>query len=283
MNFRTWLEIVEPVKPVGVRRTNIVKDKGTNVANAAIQFKWTTKLGNVVKLHFDHDGQENAYRVVFYVNDTLYDDAAKNLQNGRDSEILSGIFYLLTSKADKIGAEQLSFRGQKSDGDTRTVRNVDPDKYKMKAMIELRKFAQEVQQHQVQMVPPSETKINLWQKLNRGDPQPMPDFRKDIWTKWVANVNSAIEGTGQLSDLVNQLKTGIGVGDFTILYNNLDPLINALTNLSNAFISNSPEGWKKTKNRRTAIYTKLVQRHMANEWDIKINGDWFYLTRKMSG
>jgi hypothetical protein len=117
-------------------------------------------------------------------------------------------------------------------------------------------------------------------KLNRGQPQPMPDFRKEMWMKWIQAVNDSINKGERITHLIDQLKTGIGIGDFSPLNIDLNPMIAALTDFDNAVISNSPEGWKKTRNRRTAIYTKLVNRYMSDEWDIDISGDWFYLTRK---
>jgi len=280
MRFRTWLEVVELSKPHGrVHRSIIVKDKGTNVAKESTQFKWTTALGNVVKLQFDHDGP-NSYRVMFYVNDTLFDDAASNQNNGRDPEILSGIFYLLKNKATALGAEQLTFTAHKSDADTKVIRNVDPEQYKRRALYELQQFASQVQNHQVQMVPPSETKINLWRKLKRGEPQPMPDFRQDLWLKWIQSIHSEISQNKPITQFFNQLKTGIGVGDFSAINFSLDKLTSALTDFDNAVASNSTEGWERTRNRRAAVYTKLVNRYLSDDWDIKIDGDWFRLTRK---
>lgn len=279
MNFRQWLEIVEPYNPSGVRKSNIVKDKGTNRAKEAIQFRWKTKLGNVVKLHFDYDGP-NAYTVVFYVNGTLFDNAAVNQNNGRDPEILAGIFYLLKEKANQLKADKLSFRGQDSESDTKTIRNIDPNQYKELALKELNAFSQVINNHQVQMIPPTQSKIDLYKRLNRDDPQPMPDFNKPLWLKWLQNIHNEIKMGNRITNFIDQLKTGMGVSDFKNINVNLKSLIETLTNFDNAVISNSPEGWQRTKNRRTIIYTKLVNRYMSQDWNIEINGNWFYLTRR---
>jgi hypothetical protein len=280
LDFKWWInEIVDVAKPSGVRKSNIIKDKGTNVASPSTQFKWTTKLGNVVKLHFDHKGNDS-YRIIFYVNDTLFDDAAKS-NNGRDPEILSGIFYLLKDRADRIGAQELNFTGHKSDGDTKIVRDINPDKYKANILFHLSQFDQVVSQHQVQMIPPSETKINLWKKLKRDyPPNSLPDFNQRIYQNSIERINSALKNNERVSSLIDGLKTGEGTGDFNVIGYDIKPLIASLSNYDNAIASNSPEGWRKTRNRRTSIYTKLLHRHMSSDWNIEIRGDSFELTRK---
>lgn len=279
MKFKTWLEIVELKNPKGVRKSTIIKDKGTNLAKPSIQFRWKTKLGNDIRLQFDIDGI-NEYKVVFYVNNTLYDDAASNTNNGRDPEILSGIFYLLMSKADKLGAQKINFRGHQSENDTKIVRGLNFEQYKPKLLELLNQFESVVQNHQVQMVPPSQYRIDLFKKLNRGVPVPTPDFNKNAWQNWIKLTINAVQNNERLIGNINGLKTGIGNGDFSVLHFDFNNLVDTMTNFSNAVESNSPEGWTKTRNRRTAIYTKLVNRYMADKWDVEIRGDWFYLTRK---
>jgi len=79
--------------------------------------------------------------------------------------------------------------------------------------------------------------------------------------------------------LINELKSS-EMRDFDTIGYDIRPLIASLTQYENAISSNSPEGWKKTKNRRTAIYTRLVNKHMSSDWDIEIEGNNFELTRK---
>lgn len=277
--FKLWLEAIEPKRPSGVRKSNIVKDKGTNVAKPSTQYQWKTKLGNNVKLHFDHEG-DDTYRVVFYVNNTLHDDAPNNTDNGRDTEILPGVFWLLKDRADRLGAKRLNFRGESSDKDTKIVRGLDPEKFKPRALAELQNFEAIVMGHQVQMIPPTQRKIDLWQKLNRGDPQPTPDFRKDGWVRWIAQAKEAIVNNDSENKIVDGLLTGQGIGDFNPIGFDPTNLISALSDFFNAVKSNTESGWTRKRNRRTAIYTRLVQKHMAEDWDIEISGDWFYLTRK---
>jgi len=281
MNFKYWLEAVEIKKPKNkVTKRKMVKDKGTNRPTSVIEFKWTTNLNNVVKLHFQIDG-ENSYNVLFYVNDTLYDDAPVNQKNGRDPEILSGIFYLLKTKSDSIGANELNFRAYSSEKDERTIRNLDPDRYKQKALFELNKFKNSLNQYKVKLIPPSERRIELWQKLGKGYPQPEMDIRKDIWLKLANDIEASIKNNSRFEDLINQLKTAIGTENLKALNLDLNSLVGSLENINNAIISNSPEGWKRNKNRRQAIYKRLVDRYMSDDWNIETRNTWFYLTRKV--
>lgn len=277
MKFKAWLEIVEPTKPLGkVRKSHFVKDQGTNIAKPAIRFSWITKLGNTVKLHFIKEG-ENEYEVVFYVNDTLYDDASTNTENGRDPEILSGIFYLLKDRADRIGANRLNFRAYESEGDTKILRGLDPNRYKPKALLELSKFSHAIQSYQPKLIQPSQTKIELWKRLGRGHPEPLYDFSKDVWMRLIPNIEDSINNNKRIDGFINELKIA---EKFKPLNYDVTSLIEALTDFDNALESNSEQGWRRTRNRRASIYSKLINKIMTDEWDIENNGTRFYLTRK---
>jgi hypothetical protein len=284
MKFKAWLEIVEPNKPQSsVRKSNFVQDQGTNVAKPAIRFSWKTQLGNNVKLHFIQEGQDE-YEVMFYVNNTLYDDASANTENGRDPEILSGIFYLLKDRADRIGANRLTFRAYESEGDMKTVRGINPDPVQQQALMELQRFHAAVQQYQPRLIPPNQTKIDLWKKLGRGEPNPLYDFDKKIWLNWIPRVAAALQNNERMYGYLNELKTAVGTDKFNMLSHDAARLVEALANFDNAVASNSEEGWQRKRNRRAAIYSKLVNRIMADKWDIEMNslGDRFTLTRKQA-
>jgi len=278
MKFRKWFEVVELMKPKGARKSNIVRDAGTNTARGAIQYKWKTQLGSEVKLLFTPEGNDE-YTVVFYVNNTLYDDAASNTENGRDPEILSGIFYLLKSKSEVIGAKTLSFRAHQSPGDTKIVRSLNIDLYKQQALTDIFNFSKESSTVVPNVVPPSERSLSLMKKINRPI-LTVYDFEKDRWLNFAKQVKSAIEQNESIYNYVNQLKTGVGVGDFRTLNFDINKLIYSLSNYQNAFMSNTEQGWSKTKNRRAVIYEKLLNRHMSNEWSISVRGDNFLLTKK---
>jgi hypothetical protein len=127
MNFKLWLlsEIADLTKPKGkvVKRT-MIRNPGTNLATPVIQYSWKTSLDNIIKLKFIPKG-DNVYEVLFYVNDTLYDDASSKLGKNRDVEILGNVFYVIKDKADRLGAQELRFEGYGSEGDTKVIKGVD--------------------------------------------------------------------------------------------------------------------------------------------------------------
>lgn len=276
IKFQTWLEIVDPIKPFGkVRKSKFIKNQGTNTARPAIRYSWTTKLGNIVTLHFIQKDQD-AYEVIFYVNNTMYDDAATNQENGRDPEILSGIIYLIKDRADRIGANKLEFEAYHSDADTKILRGIDSNLYKYKALLELNKFHKIVQAYEPKLIPPTQIKIDLWKRLGRGDPKPLYDISKDMWIRSIRNTEEAIKNNSRIADFIDSLK----INDFNFLNYDISNLIEVLTNFDNALESNSEQGLRRVKNRRAAIYSKLIDRIMTNDWNIERYGNRFYLTRK---
>lgn len=278
--MKTWtqflLEIVELSKPTTrVARSSITKNKGTNTPQPITQFVWRTQMGNVVNLQFEIKGQDT-YNVVFYVNNTLYDDT-KIDNSKRDPEILSNVFYLLKDKADKLGARVLTFTAYKSEGDTKTIRNVVLQPKIQAANAALNDFDQKLRYHKPTLVPPSELKINLYRKLRRPDPQPEVDFNPQPWLIWVANVRQSIQQGSDLYPYLNELKSGVGSNRFNIL-GDLSTLIMTLDDLSNALASHTENGWNRTQNRRLSIYSKLVKKYFS-DWNVNIQGDHFTLSR----
>lgn len=280
MNFKIWLnEVAEPIKPSSrVVRSNIVKDAGTNVAKPSIQFRWKTKLGNVIKLQFDHNGPDS-YNVMFYVNDTLYDDSPK-VENGRDPEILSNVFYLLKQKADAIGAKSLSFQAYSSGGDIKIIRGINPEPYKAKVLNLLDELEKKILSYVPKMIPPSQRKIDLWAKLGREMPESNMDFDPTLRIKWIRKLREAIINNENLYDHVNTLKTAIGLKTYNVLDFDMQSLEKAIEELYQSQLSNTGQGWGKTRNRRAAIYSKLLDRYFTDEWNIEKDNDRFYLTRK---
>ena len=121
MNFKHWIEAVELNQPVAkVTRSNVTLGKGTNSEQRAIQYFWKTNKGNIIKLRFIPQGNDK-YQIVFYVNDTLKDDATKSSK--RDIEVLSNVWFLIKNKADDLQAQELSFTAY-TDDDGRDVTNV---------------------------------------------------------------------------------------------------------------------------------------------------------------
>jgi len=278
MQFKQWLEFIDPVKPKGVRKSSIVLNPGTNTARPVTQFSWKTSLGNVVKLHFQHTGPDE-YTVIFYVNNTLFDDAPKNTVDGRDSEILPTVIHLLKTKADAINAKKLDFRAYKSENDSKVVRNLDDKTIVSDTLMHLDQLKNIISSHQIKMIPPSQQRIDLFRKLNRPDPIPQPDINQKRWLNWIDNVKESIKNQQPfvLESALTELHSGTELD--SIGYNS-EKLISSLRELINVFKSRTPEGFIKVKNRRAEIYKKLMDRHMTDKWNVEIKGDYFYLTRK---
>lgn len=279
MYFKTWLlqEVAEPRKPqTNVRRNTLIKDKGTNVARKIIQYTWKTPYGNTVKLQFEPKGN-GEYFVIFYVNDVLFDYGSKlglaDKDATRDSEILSNVFYVLKDKADKLKATALTFHGHSSDRDTKVIRNLDIQPYKTKALAELNKFVQFLQNHQVKMIPPSQTMINLHQKLGKPMPEAKPDIDVERWLAFAEELENAID-KGWDGDYVYRLQTAEGLG-----LPNVNNLIASLKDFNNAVESHTERGYQRTKNRRTAVYKRILDKHFSDKWDIQITGNNFRLMR----
>jgi hypothetical protein len=290
MRFKLWLEIVELSKPSGkVVKKTIIRDKGTNVAKPVVQFQFTTKLGNVVKLQFEPQGYKNeqgietSYRVIFYVNDVLYDNAPKLGMDlkaekyNRDTEILPGVFYLLKNKADKMQAQYLTFNAHKSNNDTKTIRNLDIEPYKKAVLEQLTKFIAGIKTVPVTMIKPSAARVALYQKINRPVPDAEPSFNQEAWLNWANKLQVGINSNQPIYEYIEYLQNGIAKMPL-----NVSDLMRSLQGYYNAFVSNTPQGYNRTINRRTSIYTRVVNRYFANDWYIKISGDTFYLTRKDS-
>lgn len=275
IGFKLYLEMIEPRKPDNkVTRQTIIKDKGTNVAKKVTQYSWKTRIGNIVKLQFQPTA-EKEYFVIFYVNDVLFDYGSKLMGTHRDPEILPTVFYLLKSKANALKATRLTFSAHKSERDTKIIKNLDLEPWKSTVLEELSILADEMENYQIKMIEPSQTLINLYAKLNKPKPKPYPDFKKDIWLKWIKQLIHSIETNQSIENFIDEILTAKGIGEITV-----DPkLINNLKQLSNAIESNSPRGFRRESNRRLSIYKRIIERDFSKEWDIQIDGTRFTLTR----
>lgn len=279
MQFKQWLEIVEPVKAKGIRKSNFVINPGTNTARPATRFKWKTSLGNVIDLHFQH-GQDGSYTVVFYVNGTLFDDAPKNTVNNRDSEILPTVMHTIRDKADALNAQELTFRAAKSDNDQKIIRNLPIKNLSVNAIDLLQQLKQKVSTHEVRMVPPPQSRIDLYLKLKRPPPIARPDIDQSRWMKWANLIQSLIEKQESFGNLTTIKGAGLEPNELQSIGFDPTQLVQILKELDQVFKSMTPEGLLRNKNRRAVIYDKLMQRYMSDKWNISRTNDYFELTRK---
>jgi len=285
MYFKKWFETVELLKPKGkVLKSSIILNKSTNIASEAIQFKWKTKFGNVVKLLFKKKS-EDEYEVLFYVNDSLIDNSSETASSKRDPEILSTVMYLLKTKSDEIGAKSLTFNAFASKNDIKVLRNLDLKDLPNIISSEIASLKGIVEDYSVKMIPPSQELINLSIKFNRPPPQPKPDVNKEQLISLLEKILIAIEDKNliYLEDCIEMLKkdtfSNFKLFPIALGYNSV-PLIEKIIELRNIFKSMTPEGFSKTKNRRASIYNRLMNAYMSQNWNIEVRGDYFHLNRK---
>lgn len=268
-------EIAELAKPSSkVRRQTIIKDKGTNVARRVIQFQWTTKIGNVIKLMFEPKG-DDTYSVMFYVNDVLYDFASQkgefNDVDGkqiffgdmRDVEILGNVFYLMKLKANQLHAKQLTFRAHQGEKDERFVTGLDPEQYKKlipSLIAQLKRYINEPE-----FIPPNNTIIGLYKKLNKPIPDQVPHKVHSL----LKSIEEKVNNNEEIDDLIYSLDNQ---------YPNHE-LVQVLKKYNNAIKSNTPIGLIIKRNRRKNVYKRILERYFTGEWHISIKDDYFELTR----
>lgn len=272
MEFKEWLlitEIAEPVRPLGkVAFRNIIKDGSTWRSRSVKEYRFKTTKGNEVKLHFDKlNDESNGYDVMFYVNDTQYDNAS-----GGDSEILGNVLWLMRRKADQLKANVLTFTAQKGDGDIKVIRNMDISRFKPVALQELAKMRSIIGSYQVKMVKP---KAELFARLGRPVPPDYPDLDKEKYLKILSAYESQIDSVGELVTNTTHLfqdlsRLGIDASSFT----------DAMKRLWDAQESNTERGFHSHRNRREFVWEKLMNRHFSTDWSIEKSGVKFRLSRK---
>lgn len=283
MDFKKWLlsEVVELNKPTGrVKKSNVVKGAGVH-EREVIQYKWTTQKGNVVKLFFEPKGDDNSYEISFYVNDSIKDDAKSP---ERDVEILSSVFYLIKNKADKLGAEKLSWWAEATDKDNKVIRDLEFDERVF--FEELNKFKRAISTHPVKYLPTTQLRKTLFQKLGRDVPEYEPDIDTNRWIEWVNEVEREISNEKRpawLSAKIEDfLKNIVNSGKLLKTLNyNVNDLIEVMKRYQEFLQSKTEQGLLKRTNRRLHIYRRLVDRYFSDDWNINISSqNRFELTRK---
>lgn len=268
MNFKNWIinEIVELKKPNNVRKNNIVKNKGTNTAYQVIQYQFKTKLGNIVKVHFQPK-DDDEYVVSFYVNDTM-DDNASGVE--RDPDILPTAFYTIKEKANKLNAKVIRFDAIESKNDTKTIKNLNTKEYQSKFIIDLNNFKQQINNYKPILIYPNQ---ELYNKLKRPLPPPRYDLDTNYWNDIIKFIYNQLDNIIELRKFKDLLEQNL------IKNINVTNILESLQNLINANLSNTETGWQRKINRRENIYNKIVNKYFSSEWDISKNKNHFVLTR----
>ena len=275
MEFKHWLnEIAAPAKPSGaVKKINIIKNPGTIKAKPVIEFRFKTKQGNVVKVHFDNRG-DGVFEALFYVNDTMYDDSSTKGGSTKDYEILPSVLHVIKIQAPKLGAKKITFSAIQGQG--RWVKKLDIEPVKNKAVQALEKFEITVQQYPVKMIPPSPQRIELFKKFNKGTPQPLPDLDTPTMLSHIERLKSQLDSISAINIFIENLYRI----DWKIFGIDPKPLTDMLRKLEGAIESHSEKGWYDDTNRREYIYEKLFNKYFTDEWNVIKNGTSFELVRK---
>lgn len=278
-SFEEWLnEIVAPRKPSGmIKRNNITQNAGTNNPKAVIQYQFKTKLKNIVKVWFKVKG-DDSYEVIFYVNDSLKDDSGKN-PNGRDPEILPGVLHIIQDKSSSLNAKEITFQAFSDEDDSQVLKNLPIDSYRQKLNSQIDYFSNVLRRFPVEMIPPSQSRIDLFARLNRGVPEPLPNLDTKLLLNLMDDLKMSLESPESSRPAINNVMEKLYSVDWKQFNIDPKPVQMAIKDFEGALESNTESGWRKFKNRRESVYEKLVQRYFARDWKISKSGTFFTLTK----
>lgn len=275
-SFKLFMEAIMPIKPAGLRKSNKIRNPGTNAAKQYIEYKFKTKKGNVVSVQFTPSG-DDSYEVRFYVNDVMDDSASKKDDDLRDIEILGGVLHVLKDKADKLNAKELRFTATDGKNDVKVIRGLDTNKFKKEAIKNIDNFIRSVKERPVKIIEPDEKLIDLMKKMGKPTPKPRPDLNAEKYINISNDIKNNLDDLFQVYSYEDKLGDPYSWGKLNI---DINPLKNSLKDLANAHLSNTPEGWARRENRRKKIYEKMVKQQMSDDWDINIGSNSFTLRRK---
>lgn len=134
--------LLDPKIPKGVKKSNKIGAKGTNIAFNFQEFKFKTNKDNIVKVQFMPDG-DNSVEIAFTVNDSYEDDAG----GGKlDPEIISGVLGIVQREVEKNKWDEIIVKPKKGQKDYKIKRNSDLEGAKQdlqKALNKVNKFRKE--------------------------------------------------------------------------------------------------------------------------------------------
>ena len=269
MSFNTWIlnEWIEPKKPNQVTKKKVTKNQGTMKEKKIDEYKFTTSKNNVVKVQFDiEDGKAS---IIFYVNDVLSDDSSKKSGSDYDTEILSGVLWVIKYAVEKLNLHTLEFSAWKSDNDFKLIKNVDMSIPTKNLLHSIDEKIREIQHTEPVLVPPSEIRISLAKKLNR-ELTDVYDFDKDRMLDKLKSIKKCVEDGKDLraidSEIGNEKRF-----DFS-------ELIDYMKKYTIAYESNSEDGFKDYSNRRESLYSKMIAKYFS-DWKVQKTGSHFTLSK----
>lgn len=290
-SFKDWLlsEIVELKQPQNAKKSKHTFDSGTNTATSGYRFYFITSLGNKVDLLFKHIGN-NDYQITFYVNGKLTDDVERNEDSSnRDPEILSGVFYLIKDRTKKMKINNIRFSAHKGKKDTKVVKN----KNLTNNITNLKNAIFKLKDFISSYIPKN---INHSPSMQLFATQNNRTLRKTDLTE--EQRNDVLSNCDKLSLIINNLQSNSSclnqISPIILIKNEIISIINymkleneslyyfetAVDLLIKDIQSYREEGVEMQRNRREAVYEKLIKRHLSDEWNYKLSNTSFYLTRK---
>lgn len=283
MNFKEYLnEIAEPRKPSSkVTYASTKMSRGTIKETPAVKYTWTTKLGNVVKIYFRKDLQEDgSYEVIFYVNDVLDDTASRTENSIRDPEILPGVIHTVLEKADALKAKVLRFSSWQDKDSTKVIRGLRYEHLKEPLLQQLHHIQSVIANHQPKELPLSDTHKSL---VARGliKATVKYDFNSPAWLNALKRLESNIQNNQRVEDDYHGLVSANSNNQFQVLNLDLTEFLKLLKAYHNAIESNTERGFLDNRNQRANVYEKLVDRYVPKDkWKVEKRGmGSFTLTR----
>jgi hypothetical protein len=283
--FSIIKELIEPKAPGNLKKSTITK-AGTQGSPVKInQRQFTTSKGNVVKVHFKPFIEDNlkAVDVSFFVNDTMDDEASGQ----RDSEILPQVLHTVLAYAKTSKVQRITFSAVAGSGDTKTKFNIPLDRHVASLKSAIAVFYKKL--IAIEITPEMEKdeldRVNaIYAKIGKPLKTSATVMYKD----------ELIAVLKQIMDFIDNLTPSENSGnEFNALYQEFmkyikrtdnwpefHALLKEFSNMAAVLYSYTKHGAMISKNRRLDLYTKLVQRYFAKDWDISITGTSFGLTRK---
>ena len=285
------MEFLEPKKPKTIK-SSILKKSGVqgSIINYNVR-QFNTSSGNNVKVRFQNkltDTGEKSTDIVFFVNDTTYDNASTNDKDiDNDFEILSGVMYIILKYLDNNKINHVSFEAASGSGDNKLKFNLPVNKTITNLLSAINNFESMLKRFIItpEMLKKERDRQHaLYNKLNKPIPEKVVVIYKEELLsaikqlkQFIHNLKPNEDSYSKFNDIINKIqKYKVRVDNFQEYIT----LMDYLTDLGNQLKSYTQYGVQINKNRRLSIYTKLLDKYFSNKWDIKNHGNTFELTRK---
>ena len=268
-------ELYEPKTPSGIKRSTVSKAGVQGSTIKLNQYAFTTSQGNVVKVQFKIDPSDKSEAdVVFYVNDTLDDDSS----GGLDTEIMSGVLGIIKKVADSRKLNTITFSAWAGKGDTKRIKGLKEDREGFQQIAS--PILSWTEQNEPETLPPTDRMRELAAALGR-EPKSRQSWPKEQLEKALGHLMAYLhDGSGMFQSIVYELENEPIYAKLGEVIPGWDAFLKEARKLADARMSNTDSGLTVRRNRRAAVYDRLIQRFMADEWKVEKSYDSYTLTRK---